>query len=283
MNLIKQLNTPFPQNLKRWKVIFFVSLFISLFLWLFQPFGLQTLDHEYKDLILIGYGLVTFVILIFNLILIPKVFYTFYQDENWTILKEILHLSWIIISIGIGNYFYSYVFSIIPWIGINGILVLILDTFFIAIIPITITIIIRQNVHLKQNIKHSHQINSHISDYLKEPANTKLILQSGNQQLHFNIDEIIFFESEGNYINIHYLENQILKSKLIRNTLKNIEERLSDKTFFKSHRAFIINTSFIEKVKGNSQGLSVQLINIEKEIPVSRSNIKEFKELMNSN
>jgi hypothetical protein len=62
------LNQPYPQIVSKWKVIILISLFIALFMLIFQPFGLSAFQGSYKALIIAGYGCVTFVILAFNLV-----------------------------------------------------------------------------------------------------------------------------------------------------------------------------------------------------------------------
>ena len=66
---------------------------------------------------------------------------------------------------------------------------------------------------------------------------------------------------------------------MIRNTLKEIEKQISDTTsLFKCHRAFIINLAHIEKVSGNSQGYSLRIKYLDREIPVARNYSKSFRE-----
>ena len=104
MTFIEKINKPYPQTLNRWKITFAVSLFIALFVIIFQPFGLQSVQVEYKGILLVGYGFITFIILTFNLFILTSLLPNIFNEDKWTVKKEILWVSWIVISISIGNY-----------------------------------------------------------------------------------------------------------------------------------------------------------------------------------
>lgn len=277
------LNRPYPLLLNKWKLAIYVSIFISFFLSVFQPFGLQFVDIENKTIVLIGYGMVTFVILLIDFFIVPVLFKSFFYEENWTVWKQILWLVFIVLTISIGNYGYSVYFSIFQWVGLQGLLIFILFTLPIAIIPIIAITLITQNVYLKRNLKISAQINESINQNASDNDNSKLItLNSGIQKYSFPLNEILLIESEGNYAQIYHVENGQIKTLLIRNTLKNISAEIHEKELFKCHRAYIINMKHVEKVKGNSHGISISMKQIEKQIPVSRNNTKAFTELFHS-
>jgi len=93
---------------------------------------------------------------------------------------------------------------------------------------------------------------------------------------------ICFIESLGNYIKVFW-ENGDYKMQniVVRKSLSELENELSGLNYiFKSHRTYLVNIHKIEKVTGDSQGLKLKIKNIEQIIPVSRSKIKEFKNLL---
>lgn len=271
------LNKPYPITLNKWKLAISVSLFISFFLSVFQPFGLQFVDIDNKMIILIGYGVVTFIILLIILFFIPFVFKKSFSEEGWTVWKQILWLSLIVFTISLANYGYSILFSIFQWVGYKGFLIFILFTFSIAIIPIVVITFISQNLYLKKNLTLSDKINDKIDSKSSNSDCEDLInLMSGNQTHKFQFNTIIFFESIGNYVNVNFIKDGQVQTVLIRNTLKNICSEITQKDLFKCHRAFAINTQQIEKVEGNSHGILVTMKHIAKQVPVSRNNTKAF-------
>ncbi|PLX09669.1 MAG: hypothetical protein C0596_01220 [Marinilabiliales bacterium] len=223
MKFSKVLNQPYPQNLNKWKLIVIISVFISLFLWVFKPFGLQSLESENKDLIIIGYGFVTFAVLLIDLILIPFIVKNIFNEDNWKLYKEVLWLIFIVLTIVVGNYLYSVKLNVITWHGLTGFVLFTFFTLAIAIIPIVVIILITWNLHLRRNIDSSEKLNSSIDSSGTTIDNTLIKLNSGKEEFAFQINEILFMESDGNYINVNYCSEGVMKRQLIRNTIKNIE------------------------------------------------------------
>ena len=96
----------------------------------------------------------------------------------------------------------------------------------------------------------------------------------------FGIDNLIFVEALGNYINISYCHKENRKIT-IRETLSNIEQKIgTSKLIYKPHRSYLVNLQNIKNVTGHSQGLKIHLKDSDKIIPVSRNKIKEFRTLV---
>lgn len=101
------------------------------------------------------------------------------------------------------------------------------------------------------------------------------------ESLTVSPSDILYIESVANYLSIWYFSNGELMHKRIRNTLKNIEELLSDYTFLlHCHRAFLVNTRFITHVDGNSAGCQLHLFSIDRTIPVSKANIDSLRRIL---
>lgn len=101
------------------------------------------------------------------------------------------------------------------------------------------------------------------------------------ESLTVSPSDILYIESVANYLSIWYFSEGELMQKRIRNTLKNIEELLSDYTFLlHCHRAFLVNTRFITHVDGNSAGCQLHLFSIDRTIPVSKANIDSLRRIL---
>ncbi len=287
MNILDYARKPYPLHLNRWGTILIISIFISLFLIIFQPFGLQNMKSELKLLFLAGYGLVTFVVLVFDSFIVPLIFPSLFREEKWTISKEVALLIWIVITIAIGNYMYSVLLSIVSWVGIKGFIIFTGFTLSIAIIPIIGVIVISHNTLLRKNLEASNQLSQLIMNKQGSGVTDdhKLVITSENrnQKIETFASNLICIESEGNYVNTWFLEEGRIVRLLIRNTIKNIETQIKwTGKLFKCHRAFIINLSHIEKVTGNSQGYRLLIRYLDKEIPVARNYSKSFREAINN-
>lgn len=287
MNTKSYLNQPHPKFFKNWALIIAISLFIGFFIFLLKPFGLFYLKHPYKDLILFGYGFITFIMLSFNLILLQKIFSNFFDERNWTVLKQIIWLTWIIFTIGIGNYMYSKILFSLPWEGWRGFLIFQLFTLFIGLIPVTILTIVKQNRLLTQYLKLANELNEKLqslpaSQNINADEIITLIAENEKDKIVLKIGDLLYIESVGNYAEVHYLIEQNLKKSILRSSLKKLENDLKDfDELLRCHRAFIVNIKKIKKATGNSQGYRLRLENTDFEIPVSRNYTKSLKEKLN--
>jgi len=272
------LKQPYPRIKKKWLQIIAISSFISLFMILFQPFGLSFYQSDHKMLVVGGYGGVTFIILVFNLFIILPALKVWLV--NWTVLKQFYWLVWTVFSISTGNYFYTS--AIFPSLkGINAFLLFQVFTVAVGILPIVIVTLITQNIKLSQNLKIAGEINDLLivkhEDSTDENKIT-LIADNEKDKIELRLSHLFYIESVGNYIQVCYLQDGRIGKKLLRCTIKRIESQIvSYKTLVKCHRAFIINMNHVESVSGNSNGLRIFLKDIEKEIPVSRNHSREIK------
>ena len=277
------INQPYPIYGNKWKIIISISLFVALFMIIFQPFGLSNNHNSDKIFIIVGYGSVTFIILIINLFFVTHILKKWFNRESWTIIKQILWLIWIIFTIGLGNYLYSsIVFSF--W-TLYGFLIFQVYTLTVGIIPIVFLTIFQYNLLLSHNLKAAKDFNNSLIN--KEDILEKQIicLIADNQKDKFEIEfsNLLYIESSGNYIEIFFIRDDKLKNTILRCSLKRTELQVKMySSIFKCHRAFLVNINKIIHVKGNALGLRLVLKNTEIEIPVSRSLSKSLKDKMNS-
>ena len=100
-----------------------------------------------------------------------------------------------------------------------------------------------------------------------------------NQNFVLQVSDIAAIRSADNYVEIIYLENDTLKSKLLRNTLKNIEQQLKPyPNFIRSHRTSIVNAQYISKLYRDGNNYSLIINGFNEQIPVSRQYLLKLKE-----
>ncbi|QIA09350.1 LytR/AlgR family response regulator transcription factor [Draconibacterium halophilum] len=115
----------------------------------------------------------------------------------------------------------------------------------------------------------------------KMPLENKIQIRSKlkKEELTFYPSQLIYAESDGNYVVFQLLVNGKIKQEMIRNSMSEVERQLSDfPEFHRTHRAFIVNLKKVANKKGNSSGYHLTLNNTEFEVPVSRQNTKSFDE-----
>jgi hypothetical protein len=239
-------------------------------------------------LILAGFVLTVFTGSSLVFVLFPKIFKKFYIPENWTIGKNIIHFALFLSLLGILIVVYDMVILTGLLFGTDSInilsgelLVNLFATFTTGIIPVIIITFITKNKALKQNLAEATRLNEILTERVRKQIfeeNKITLTGSTKDSVSILPESIYYIEVSGNYINIWSKNNNIVKHKKLRATIKQIEEQLQDYPFvIRCHRAFIVNIHMITKIKGNAQGYKLQLKEITKEIPVSRTYMENFK------
>jgi hypothetical protein len=278
------LNQPYPLSGNQWKTAIMVSLYISLFMYFFQPFGLAAFKSEYRSYYEIGYGLVTFMVLSFDLYLMPLVFKSIFKSSSWTVLKQIIWQMWILFTIGIFNFLYSAAF-----LGFTNyfkaFFIFQFFTLLVGVFPVVLVTIINQNRLLAKNLKIANNCNNDLPQREKPQLNNeKICISSESNKDNFEVhtSDLLYITSFGNYIQAYYLNNGEPKKIVLRNTLKQTEDQLKDvHCMIKCHRAFLVNKNKIIRVKGNSQGLRLEIDGTDDEVPVSRALSKSLMQVIN--
>jgi len=243
------------------------GMFIFLFLFLFKPFGFSQLERSNQFFISLGFGLITFfVLIVFKYLIEPVVI-----GEKWTNGKNILWDILIASSIGAANYFYM---CIIFEMKFNFLFLLysMWTALLVGSIPVTISYFINYN-RMYKNVLKEAAIPDEMIGWEEE-----VTITAGYSKNDFraNPADIMYLCSNDNYITIVTNRDNKLNKTTIRGTLKFAEEELRKNTrFLRCHKCYIVNLNFVEKVSGNNQNMKIRLSPSGKEIPVARSKAEE--------
>jgi len=96
------------------------------------------------------------------------------------------------------------------------------------------------------------------------------------EEFVINLNNLVYVEAQENYSKIIWVEDDQVKEKLLRVTLKKIEGQLVDEAIVRCHRSYIINTEVNFDIGGNSNGYWLKLNLLDHTIPISRSMGKEI-------
>jgi len=103
-----------------------------------------------------------------------------------------------------------------------------------------------------------------------------IILQTDtNEQFELNLSQLYYIAAEDNYSRIFLLKKQALREKLLRITLKGIEQQIEDLDIIRCHRSYMINLAMPFEVRGDSSGYFLTSNDFPAKIPVSRSKGKQ--------
>jgi two-component system, LytTR family, response regulator len=99
------------------------------------------------------------------------------------------------------------------------------------------------------------------SDYPRQ-----LAVKTGDRTVFVRVSEIDYVEGAANYVILHVGPT----NHMLRETLTNLETRLSPKIFLRIHRSFIVNMARISGVKPALRGEHVVALKNGKELPMTR-------------
>jgi len=86
-----------------------------------------------------------------------------------------------------------------------------------------------------------------------------------------SLGNLLYLESEDNYVNVVYLEGDQPRSHLIRSSLKRLEDIFVEPDLARCHRSFIVNLERVRSCRGNRHGLHLKLAGMGGIVPVSRT------------
>ena len=256
---------------------FGVGFFIFLFLYLFQPFGITSVLNN-KILYTAGFGFITFFISLFYFLFIPLIFQNFFKDENWNVGKNILFLFLLILSITFGNYYFNSFVQNTENMKLLSLKDFFVYTFSLAIFPVIIFTYISEKFYRIHRERTSEKIMKFKVSKVEKLQNEEIKLFGDNKKetLSFNIENLVYVTSQGNYTSFYLKKEDGLEEKLLRNTLSNIEKEFDKNTnIIRCHRSFIINSKFMSSLSGNARGYYLESNLLQNQIPVSRSFKKE--------
>ncbi|MDY8135968.1 LytTR family DNA-binding domain-containing protein [Aquimarina sp. 2201CG5-10] len=273
------LKEPYPYYYDNQQRLILLLLFLSVlsfcFSYFFEPFVVNVAEYKINFIwILLIHAFIPFPIAYIYLSLMNlKV----KDDIIWTLGKEIFNLSIILLIIGIvgflirdliytnpDNWSFRYLWEEIRNTFLIGVLLLII------VLPINL----------------ERLINKHTTSLKKLPSNiareSYSIMDSAKKTIsienfELKTNDFLFAKVESNYTEVFTYSTEGVNKKLIRITLKELEEQLNPiSSIFKTHRSYLVNLNAIESISGNAQGYQLTLKNYSNKIPVSRSNINGF-------
>lgn len=278
-NLKRYLKEPYPffyANQKR--LILFLGLITILsfgFSYFFEPFEINVNEHKIESMwILVIHAIIPLPIayIYFNVLNRSK-----NSDTNWTLGQELFHLSAILLVIGVANFLIRDLIYTNPdnW-SLRYFREEIRNTFLVGslLLLVVLPLNLERLIH-----KHSSHLKKLSTKVNKDPIAGSIFIKTevSIEDFELHIKDFMFAKVESNYTEIVTFSSGTINQKLIRITLKNLENQLNPFTsVIKTHRSYLVNLNAITSISGNAQGYQLTLENYSFSIPVSRSNIKYF-------
>ncbi len=273
------LKEPYPYYYGNTKRLLFLLLIICVlsfsFSYFFQPFDVNVTEHKINFIwILCIHAFIPFPIALGCFMIINRIIK---EEVTWTLGKEIVNLSIVLLLIGIvdflirdliytnpNNWSFGYLWEEIRNTFLVGVLILMI------VLPLNLERLIN---------KHSSSLKKLSNSTSNSSSNKVVAIKTPivNESFDLKTEEFLYAKVESNYIELFITSSNVIKKTLIRMTLKELQDQLEAFPFiFKSHRSYLVNLHAIESSSGNAQGYQLLLKNCSVTIPVSRSNITNF-------
>ncbi len=108
--------------------------------------------------------------------------------------------------------------------------------------------------------------------------------EKGTMRITLKMDDILYIKGADNYVTIYYNKNNAISKFLLRNTIKNLEQRFINHPITRCHRSYMVNFDKIKVIRRERGG---HILEIETdppiEVPVSKTYIKEVFQLFENN
>lgn len=104
---------------------------------------------------------------------------------------------------------------------------------------------------------------------------------NGNLKLSVRLSNLLYIESQDNYVKVYFTSQEKLQSYLIRRKLKTIEENFSGGKLVRCHRSYIVNVSKVKVFRKENNSYVIDLDHPgTTPIPVSKKYFESFANSM---
>lgn len=245
----------------------FAGLFVSVFLLIFQPFGVSDYDPEFqintvfiKDIAIFGV-VVTATIALSDLVLRRAVFP--HPDRNqligWMVLDFIFVASTVFVAYNIVGGWHDFVWS--------SYFDFIRDMTLVLMMPFAAFVFYLRHEFLRSEITN-----------LKWESNTagldrrlRFCSDNGKDEISVQLQDLLYLESQDNYVSVTYLDDEQVRTHLIRSSLKRLTTELEDTPLGRCHRSVIVNLARVTTCRQAGHGLSLTLAGLDRPLPASRT------------
>jgi len=276
MRFFKQ---PFPYFQKKWQLVALIAFSVSVVLIIVYNFVLEQITALVFAFNVVGYTIVSAICTAVVVYVFPLFFPRFFDEKQWTRGKYFAFSFIIILMISVANTLYDYcLLRNVYYTAVDEISFFLYlhrqlkMTFMIGVIPTAFGYFWLKNRGLHSNLYEKEIQNRKLVFRIQKNnvSDEKIITLTGNTKDTLTLfpSELLYIEAVGNYVRINYQIDGQVSQKTLRATMLQMEELLSDYPFLvRCHRAFIVNTHQIEKIKG----LKLRLKSMDAKIPISKT------------
>lgn len=274
------LRQPYPYY-HQGKSLLRITLLIFLVGFLFEyfliPFQRTPEEHKfsYAIICLFHVGVATLIYFLFFLIMSR-----FVDEDDWKLYKEIIAVAILLLLIGLGEWAIRDIIYDNPY---NREWSVLWEEVWHAYLSGSVIFVLVHSINFNWlTRKHSQQAQEINLPAQKAPEDTVMIkAQTLTDNFALQPNQLICAKAEGNYLEIFLWQNEQMVKQVKRISLSSLDEQLAGyPNLLKTHRTFLVNTQYIQKIAGNAQGYQLTLQHLDFKVPVSRSHLQRFNKSM---
>jgi hypothetical protein len=259
------------------KMILFTALFALLFINLFQPFGSRDWYPDLSDIKYFAYS--SLIILTGMLVVVISRTILISYSKKHDILKWHYAIC-IFCEIIAMSIFYTLFSVLLPKDGLSRetseiFKQSLFNTALVLLLPYTISWLYLSWKEKSSILADIEQGKSNI----KQPKSLIAFHdEKGDLKISVMLENLLYVESADNYATIYYINKSNRSHYMIRNSLKWIEENLTEDTpLIRCHRSYIVNLDRVKILKKEKSGIVLELdAEATPNIPVSKTYYDSF-------
>jgi len=213
--------------------------------------------------------------------LLPRLF----ESSRWTIRKEIIWNLGMFIVLIAGFSLSALLFEIADMQSLT-----LFRSGALALLPLVLFNMVNYNHALKNKVVKVFDSGRH---WLEEQDKTssvnklkliQIVSENGREIFENKLENLVLIQSAGNYIEVFYRKDGLIRRQLIRQTLSSVEALLeSFREIIKCHRCCLINSQHVIRITGTSPAYMLELDGLDFQVPVARQKAAELRKLFGKN
>ncbi|MBE6214302.1 MAG: LytTR family transcriptional regulator [Rikenellaceae bacterium] len=270
-------------------MIVFVPIFALVFINIYRPLDFDKIDADFLSWLNISRELAVQLITILMILVgmavvaISRSIMWWYTRDKRRTLSYVTYIAWVALEILIMAGIFT-VAAIFTDTG-KDVLTLfhnsLMKTVLILLIPYVLCYVYfiwQERVYQLRVIRERLAEN----ETVLQAAYIQILDDKGDMRLSVRRENLLLIESADNYVCVWYLNNNMPKKLMVRNTMKQLAEQLADSKVVRCHRSYMVNLDAIKVLRREKEGIFIELgIEGVPDIPISKTYSASINQWLN--
>lgn len=251
----------------------------------FQPFGIDFLSSRKDGYFVLVLGLESAATFFISTLVLPGFLPRLFESSRWTVRKELIwNLGMFMLLIT--SFSLSALAFEIPEMQSHTLY----SSGALALLPLVLFNMVNYNHVLKNKVVKVFDSGRHwLEEQDKNQKEVKsqpiqISSENGKEVFETSLQNIVLIQSAGNYIEVFYRKDELIRRQLIRQTLSSVEALLeSFPEIIKCHRCCLINRQHVKRLTGASPSYTLELEGLDFQVPVARHKVAELRKRFSKN